>query len=256
MKIKEYLVKVKDEIKERHFWKGVRCEFLGTLLYVLFGCAAIVAWNPDNHDPNKIIRVSFSFGFIEFLLVSSLSHVSGAQFNPVITISMLCTKYITLFRATCYIFVQLIAGIISYAILYGLVPEYSRKHLAVNTIHQDISHGQAFGIEFLGTFVFVFSYFSSLRKKNEKLRPKALPCGFAIASAHLFAIFWIGPILGGIIGAFTFEYTRDCSIQLRDPQNEASNQFVYSLQNKDDVASSFSLNSEVPGEQNEIIDEL
>lgn len=188
MKIKEYLVKVKDEIKERHFWKGVRCEFLGTLLYVLFGCAAIVAWNPDNHDPNKIIRVSFSFGFIEFLLVSSLSHVSGAQFNPVITISMLCTKYITLFRATCYIFVQLIAGIISYAILYGLVPEYSRKHLAVNTIHQDISHGQAFGIEFLGTFVFVFSYFSSLRKKNEKLRPKALPCGFAIASAHLFAV--------------------------------------------------------------------
>lgn len=283
MKLKEYLIKVKEEIKERHFWKSVRCEFLGTLLYVLFGCAATVTWNADNHDPHKIIRISLSFGFIEYILVSALSHASGSQFNPVITISLLCTKYITFFRATCYIFVQLIAGIISSAILYGLVPDYSRDEFGINIINSDVSRGQAFGIEFLGTFLFVFAYFSSLRKKNDKLIPKALPSGVSIASAHLFAtgatgcginpartlapaifhnawsnhwIFWIGPILGGIIGAFTFEYTRDCSIQLRNPQNEVSNQFVYSLGNKDDAASSFSLNTEVPGEPNEIIDEL
>lgn len=66
-------------------------------------------------------------------------------------------------------------------------------------------------------------------------------------------IFWIGPFLGGIVGAFTFEYTRDCSIELRDPQ---THQLVYSLHNKEDVASSISLNTEVPLEQNEIVDEL
>ncbi|XP_078337627.1 lens fiber major intrinsic protein-like isoform X2 [Crassostrea virginica] len=256
MKPKEYFEVVKGEVRERHFWKSVRCEFLGTLLYVLFGCAATVTWNPDGHDPFKTPRVSASFGLVEFLLVSSLGHASGCQLNPALTVSLLCTRYITLFRTVCHISVQLIAGLISSAILYGLVPEYSRHHLAVNEIGLGVTHAQAFGIEFLGTFIFVFSYFSSLRRKNEKLVPKALPCGVSITIAHLFAIFWIGPILGGIVGAFTFEYTRDCSIQLRNPQDRTSNQLVYSLQSKEDVASSLSLNTEVPAEQNEIIDEL
>nr|XP_022344458.1 lens fiber major intrinsic protein-like [Crassostrea virginica]XP_022344459.1 lens fiber major intrinsic protein-like [Crassostrea virginica] len=283
MKPKEYFEVVKGEVRERHFWKSVRCEFLGTLLYVLFGCAATVTWNPDGHDPFKTPRVSASFGLVEFLLVSSLGHASGCQLNPALTVSLLCTRYITLFRTVCYLSVQLIAGLISSAILYGLVPEYSRHHLAVNEIGLGVTHAQAFGIEFLGTFIFVFSYFSSLRRKNEKLVPKALPCGVSITIAHLFAIeatgcginparslppaifhsawsnhwiFWIGPILGGIVGAFTFEYTRDCSIQLRNPQDRTSNQLVYSLQSKEDVASSLSLNTEVPAEQNEIIDEL
>ena len=188
MKPKEYFEVVKGEVRERHFWKSVRCEFLGTLLYVLFGCAATVTWNPDGHDPFKTPRVSASFGLVEFLLVSSLGHASGCQLNPALTVSLLCTRYITLFRTVCYLSVQLIAGLISSAILYGLVPEYSRHHLAVNEIGLGVTHAQAFGIEFLGTFIFVFSYFSSLRRKNEKVVPKALPCGVSITIAHLFAV--------------------------------------------------------------------
>lgn len=188
MKLKEYFASVKGEIQERHFWKSVRCEFLGTLLYVLFGCAATVTWDRDKVDPNRILRISSSFGLIEFVLVSALSHASSSQFNPAVTLSLLCTKYITLFRATCYVFVQLVAALLSSAVLYGLVPEYTRQNLAVNEVNPGVSHAQAFGIEFLGTFIFVFSYFSSLRRKNEKLEPKALPCGVSIAAAHLFAV--------------------------------------------------------------------
>lgn len=188
MKLKEYFASVKGEIQERHFWKSVRCEFLGTLLYVLFGCAATVTWDRDKVDPNRILRISSSFGLIEFVLVSALSHASSSQFNPAVTLSLLCTKYITLFRATCYVFVQLVAALLSSAVLYGLVPEYSRQNLAVNEVNPGVSHAQAFGIEFLGTFIFVFSYFSSLRRKSEKLEPKALPCGVSIAAAHLFAV--------------------------------------------------------------------
>ena len=62
-----------------------------------------------------------------------------------------------------------------------------------------------------------------------------------------FQLFWIAPVLGGVLGAFTFEYTKDSSKHLDDFRSSLR-QRVYTLQRKDDVVSCNSVVTEVNGE--------
>lgn len=63
-----------------------------------------------------------------------------------------------------------------------------------------------------------------------------------------FQIYWVGPILGGILGGFTFEYMNKSSTDLQNFQS-GLRQHVYSLQRKEDGTSSNSIATELACDQ-------
>ncbi|KAK3085244.1 hypothetical protein FSP39_000558 [Pinctada imbricata] len=249
MPFKDYFLRARDELKSKTFWKGLRCELLGTLFYVLFGCSASLLRTESKDDIVYLLFLnSVSFGFAETVVVSSLGHSSGGHFNPAITIGMFITRYITLLKAFCFLVAQSLGGIAGIAMLYGVAPPSVRHKVGLNFISGDINEGQAFGFEFLGTLLVTYAFYATLENKNDILVPNPYICGLAVCLAGIFVLFWIAPVLGGVLGAFTFEYTKDSSKHL-DGFRSSLRQRVYTLQRKEDIVSCNSVATDVNAEQ-------
>ncbi len=180
------LVSMKEEIKSHHFWKAVRCEFLITLLYVFIGCGATTAWIEDT--PPSDVKISLAFGLAVATLVQCVGHISGAHLNPAVTMAMLVTRNITILRAFCYILAQCIGGVAGAGILYGVTPVKVHGHLGVTMVHKEMGLGQAFGVEFMITFLAVFTVFANLEPKRTDMGSRSLAIGLAVCLGHLVAV--------------------------------------------------------------------
>uniref|UniRef100_T1J0M7 Aquaporin n=1 Tax=Strigamia maritima TaxID=126957 RepID=T1J0M7_STRMM len=239
----------KEEVRSFHFWKSVRSEFLATLVIVLLGCGACVHWTPldnKNNGANEVVeelKVALAFGVAVGTMVQCMGHISGAHANPAVSVAMLVTRNISVLRASLYIVAQCLGATAGAAILYGLTPPSLRHGLGVTQLHSRVHPSQAFGVEFMSTLVVVLTVMANVDPQRADMGFKALSIGLAYTGGHLFGfrstgasmnparslgpavvmnswknhwVYWVGPILGGIIGGFTYEYTQDSS---RGPQH-------------------------------------
>ncbi|XP_046565042.1 aquaporin-4-like [Haliotis rubra] len=223
-------------VRSVSFWRSVKTEFLLTTFYVLFGCGATITANTRCKASTDELKAAVTFGMTTVtLLHCSLRMGSPAQMNPAITIAMLCTRKIDIITAFFNVFAQCLGGIAGAGVLYGVTPARQHEYLGVTSVHSDIESGQAFGIEFLITFVLVFAYFSSMDPPHLATGTfQVIPAGLAIAIGHTFGwkytgaslnparslgpaivcnewrdhwVYWVGPILGALLGGITFEYS-------------------------------------------------
>ena len=208
------IMSVKEELKDFHFWKAVRCEFLGSLLYAFLGCGAMVDWDPKHLDinvqsptvdsatssshsyfhPAKSLTIALTFGLSTATLVQCMGHISGAHVNPAVTLSMLVTRNITPLRAIFYALGQLLGAITGIGILYGVTPNYHSQRSSLGAIAPSphMTLGQAFGVEFMITFVVVFTIFANLEPKRSDMGSRSLAIGLAVTLVHLFAVSMYG----------------------------------------------------------------
>ena len=182
----ERLSSVKEEIKSYQFWKAVRCEFLITLLYVFVGCGSTTVWNGEH--PASEVKVALAFGLAVATLVQCVGHISGAHMNPAVTMAMLVTRNVSVLRAGFYLLAQCIGGIAGAGILYGVTPIQAHGDLGVTTVHKDMSLGQAFGVEFMITFLVVFTVFANLEPKRIDMGSRSLAIGLSVVLGHLFGV--------------------------------------------------------------------
>ncbi len=211
MKGNQEKMTMREEVRSYQFWKAVRCEFLITLLYVLMGTGSGTVWKlPGAGDPSSAakalasgknppqagrldtpdpLRVSLGFGLAAATLVQCVGHISGAHLNPAVTLAMLVTRNVTPLRAACYTLAQLCGGIAGAAILYGVTPhDATAGRMGVTWVHPDLGLGQAFGVEFMATFVVVFTVFANLEPKRSHMGSRSLSIGLSVVLAHLFAV--------------------------------------------------------------------
>lgn len=66
-------------------------EVVGTYFLIFAGCAA-VAVNKNNDNVVTLPGISIVWGLAVMVLVYSLGHISGAHFNPAVTIAFATTK--------------------------------------------------------------------------------------------------------------------------------------------------------------------
>ncbi|XP_014668506.1 PREDICTED: lens fiber major intrinsic protein-like, partial [Priapulus caudatus] len=222
------------ELTNFQFWKAVRTELLATLLLAMTGCG--VALQCTEATPADDLKVALAFGLTVATLVQCVGHVSGGHMNPAVTVGMLVTGNISPARAVCYSMAQCTGAIAGTAVLYGLIPATLRGDLGLTRVHAAVSLAQAFGIEFIITFVYAFAVFANLDPKRKSMGSRSLAIGFAALVGNLFGfhytgasmnparslgpavvlnswehhwIYWLGPVLGGVLGGFTYEYTHD-----------------------------------------------
>jgi aquaporin NIP len=87
-------------------------EFIGTFALVFFGCGAIA----DGLPPTAI---ALAFGLVIGVMVSTFGHISGAHFNPAVSIGFAVGRHLPWRRVATYAAVQ-IAGAVAGALLLRL----------------------------------------------------------------------------------------------------------------------------------------
>ncbi|HMJ95826.1 MAG TPA: aquaporin [Thermoleophilaceae bacterium] len=175
-------------------------EFIGTLLLVFFITAVLSLYNfvPTKAIPTPFIDFSvigLVHAFILFTLIQTLAVISGAHFNPAVTVAMTVLRQIKPPDAVVYIVAQL-AGGVGGALLTRLLLEDEGKagHYGITAVsgHLDKAILPGMIVEGIGTFFLVWVIV------GVAVNPRATKewAAFAIGAALGALVMVIGPLTG------------------------------------------------------------
>ena len=162
-------------------------EMIGTFALVFCGTGAIII-NEVSNGAVTHIGIAITFGLIILSMIYALGDISGAHFNPAVTIGFMIAKRINLSAAVPYVFSQLTGAILASATLYYLFPQSA-------TLGATIPAGtdlQSFVLEIILTFFLMFVILNVSTDAKEK----GITAGIAIASVVGLEAMFAGPISG------------------------------------------------------------
>ena len=215
-------------------------EAVATYALVFFGplsiILSVVAFG-DGLSVNSIIMISLAHGAAIGLMVYTFGHVSGAHINPAVTISMLVTRRISIIDGIGYIVFQIIGAIAAAFSLKAILPDIGSKvNFGVQGGPSALLNNDAIsglGVEIILTFFLVTVIFMTAVHKKAAAGIHGISIGGMIFLLHLVGvpltgasmnpartlgpaiasgfwefhwIYWVGPIIGGIIGGLIMNY--------------------------------------------------
>jgi glycerol uptake facilitator len=178
-------------------------EFLGTLFLVFFVTMSVSLFvsQPSAQNPTPFIDwsvIGLVHVFVLFVLVQTLAVVSGAHFNPAVTVAMTFLRQIRPPDAGIYILAQL-AGAVAGALLTKLLltdfANADAVHFGATTLSDRIGEKVGLGMlgEFIGTFILVMTIIGVAvdPRIDRALAP------FAIGVALGLVVIIMGSLTGG-----------------------------------------------------------
>ncbi|KAL5287398.1 hypothetical protein ACFFRR_008357 [Megaselia abdita] len=207
-------------------------EMTGVTTVVFFGCMGCTN-HPD--QPTGLIYHAFTFAMAIMAMIHIFDCVSGAHFNPAITVSAIINKKITPTMAVVYMAGQLLGGFIGYGLLKLAIPQsYMPGSFCVTKVNPELSFVQGTMIEAFATGVLIVVICGVWDHRNAgALSTLTLKIGFAILSLALATghwtgcslnparsfgpalwnqdfeghwVYWIGPMCGGAAGGSLYRY--------------------------------------------------
>ena len=173
--------------------KELVSEFIGTFILVFAGCGAIVVETFTGALGHA--GVALTFGFVVTALIYTFGHISGAHFNPAVTISFTLVDEFDKKNLLPYILSQIFGAILAclFLLLLFLEEAKSASELAYYgaTIPRG-SWGQSFGFEFILTFILMLVIYGSAVHGKAVKSFAGLAIGFTVGLEAMFA----GPICG------------------------------------------------------------
>ncbi|QCD76907.1 aquaporin NIP [Vigna unguiculata] len=163
-------------------------EVVGTYFLIFAGCASVVV----NLDKDRVITqpgISIVWGLTVMVLVYSVGHISGAHFNPAVTIAHASTRRFPLKQVPAYVIAQVVGSTLASGTL-RLIFNGRNDHFA-GTLPAG-SDLQSFVIEFIITFYLMF-VISGVATDNRAIGELA---GLAVGSTVLLNVMFAGPITG------------------------------------------------------------
>ena len=216
-------------------------EFLGTFALTFFGAGAIctdaLVRNGAAFGPVDLLVIAFAHAIVLAVMVTALGHISGAHFNPVITLGAAITRHIEPVLAVLYVIIQLVGAVAAALLLKYIFPAAitSAVMFGALTPGPGISSVRAYVIEAVLTFFLVLVVFATAIDPRGAFNKIA---GFAIGLVLLFDIllggpltgagmnparafgpalvagiidgnhffiYWLGPIIGGVLAALVYQ---------------------------------------------------
>ena len=174
-------------------YKKLAAESLGTFILVFAGTGAIMI----NDIANAIghVGIAMTFGFVIVALIYSFAHVSGAHFNPAVTIAFWTMGEFHRKNVIPYISAQVFGAILASICLYFLLNENFNSVSEVSYLGSTLprsSESQAFGFEFILTFILMIVICSSAVHGKATKDFAGLAIGLTVGLESMFA----GPISG------------------------------------------------------------
>src|ERR1700716_4172501 len=85
-------------------------EFIGTFYLCFAGIAAILCNTPSVGGMSGLVAIALAHGLALSIAVNNFGGISGAHFNPAVTLAMLVTRRIRAPLAALYIIAQLVGA--------------------------------------------------------------------------------------------------------------------------------------------------
>ena len=171
--------------KEDHLWKGVAAEFIGTLA---LGCALMAV-------QGEPLFMMFVLAGIVLLFGS----VSGAHFNPAVSICAWISHKIDGLRAVAYIIAQVIGAIFAKLLMTNLIYSAAASTSAAKYYQASaLPENQQFRVfiaELIGSFIVIFAANMALRAKKGSVKA-ALTYGFGYFVALAIVFYGVTYALG------------------------------------------------------------
>jgi len=155
-------------------------EFTGTamLLATVIGSGIMGETLANGNTAIALLGNTIATGSILYVLITVFGPISGAHFNPAVTIAMLISKKISIKDALIFIILQILGAGLGVMIAHGMFG------LEILQISSKLRQGPSQGFsEVVATFGLILIIFGGL-----KVRPEAIPAlvGFYITSAYWF----------------------------------------------------------------------
>ena len=167
--------------------KRLAAEFIGSFALVFVGTGAIIV-NDLSGGVLTHPGVSLAFGLIVFAMICAFGDVSGAHFNPAVSLGFLIARRFSGRRLPWYIVSQ-IAGALAASICLRFL---FAQHQTLGSTNPQSSPRVAFAIEIVLTMILMFVILGVSTRAKERGITAAVAIGSVIAAAALLA----GPISG------------------------------------------------------------
>lgn len=197
-------------------------EFLGVFFLCLFGIGAIM-------NGVDITGVALAHGLAIFVAICAFAHISGAHFNPAVTIALAATKRIAPVDAVAYIVAQLIGAAAAAAVLKSAFGTLG----GVPALADGVTTSTGILIEVVATFILMIVIMGvAVDSRGTFSIVAGLPIGMAIVGDIFFAgpatgaamnparwfgpalvtgdmgsalIYLVGPIVGALVAVFVYD---------------------------------------------------
>ena len=166
--------------------KRLLSEAFGTFWIVFAGTGAIIIGDISGAIPH--LGVAIVFGLVVFGMISALGDVSGAHFNPAVTIGFYLARRFPGKSVLPYVSSQVAGALVASLVLHLLFP----AHESLGATIPSGSFGQSWVLEFILTFGLMFVILGVSTGASEKGITAGLAIGGVVALEALFA----GPISG------------------------------------------------------------
>ncbi|GLJ31320.1 hypothetical protein SUGI_0628340 [Cryptomeria japonica] len=140
-----------SRLPSAEFIKKLGAEMIGTFFLIFSGCGSVLV---DKKTDGSIthLGVSIVWGLTVMLLIYSVGHISGAHFNPSVTVAFATVNRFPVKEIPGYIVAQLVGSISAGFVLRLMFGDIS--HIAATV--PSGSNMQSFVLEFLITFLLMF----------------------------------------------------------------------------------------------------
>jgi MIP family channel proteins len=208
-------------------------EGVGTFALLFIGAGAVASkYFPD--ASYGFLGIAIAHGLILSVMVTATMSISGGHLNPAVTLALLLARRTNLKSAAGYIIAQLVGAVAAALLLKLVYPGTVTRAIALATpsISSAISLPQAIVVELVLTFFLVSAVFGTCANPDA---PKvggfgvglvllvdvlvggpltgaavnpARAFGPAVVSGQWIghAVYWVGPIAGGLLAALLWEY--------------------------------------------------
>ncbi|KAE7996365.1 hypothetical protein FH972_001096 [Carpinus fangiana] len=170
------------------FLQKLVAEVLGTYFLIFAGCGSVVV----NLNYEKVVTapgISIVWGLAVMVLVYSLGHISGAHFNPAVTIAFATCKRFPWKQVPAFILAQVLGSTLANGTLRLLFTGHDDRFAGTMPAGSNM---QSFVLEFIITFYLMF-VISGVATDNRAIGELA---GLAVGSTVLLNVMFAGPISG------------------------------------------------------------
>ena len=229
---------------ERSMSQRLTAEFVGTFTLIFVGAGSIIAANAIGVTTGAIgpgiggaglVTIALAHGLAIGVMVSAVGHVSGAHFNPAVTIGAWVTRRIGSAAAVAYVVTQFLGAIAGAFALRLVLPgaAWEPVLLGTPTVNPILDDWQAIALEAVLTFFLMWVVFATALDPDgafgkiaglaigltiamdimmggpftgAAMNP-ARSLGPALASGELTGtwVYFLGPIIGATLAALLYD---------------------------------------------------
>lgn len=206
-------------------------EAIGTFALVFAGCGAIVT-DAERHGALGAVGIGLVFFLVLLAAIGALGHVSGAHFNPGVSLSFFLTRHLPARDLAAYWSAQFGGAVVAALLLLAVWPGHPAD-LGATT--PSIAAGRALVLEAVLTAILMLVIMSVATDTRAVGAPAAIAIGAAVGLAAIafgpltgaslnsarsfgpalvsgqWSDFWVylaGPLVGAPLGAMAYEFVR------------------------------------------------